>query len=363
MRVLIAASRLPSHLEDGGPRAALDLALALRQHADVTLVAPSQRGAPAREHRDGLAIRRVGGFAPRGLRGIARELGCELVHSLGVLPAGLAAARARGSQRHFAHVSTLERRDAFALPRIPAARALARWFAARCDAVLAAASTVSDAYDRVLGAPSGARVIAHGIDTAYFRAAASPPAGDPFPDGFVLFAGRLVPQKGLDVLLRALPRVRERHPGLGLVALGDGPLAGELRALASALGLAAWVRFAGPADRARMAAHLQACRVACAPSIVDHRGRSEAVPCVLLEALAAGARVVATDAGGVPDLIAPGRNGWLALAGDPDDLAAQLLAALEAPSPPGVAETADAHDWARVAERYLEIYEGALRGR
>jgi len=122
------------------------------------------------------------------------------------------------------------------------------------------------------------------------------------------------------------------------------------------------VRFAGTVDRARVAAHLQACRVLCAPSIVDRRGQAEAAPGVLLEALAAGARVVATDAGGVPDLIEPGRSGWLALAGDPADLAARLLEALDAPLPPGAAAIADAHDWSRVAEQHLEIYERALRG-
>src|SRR5262249_36954330 len=157
--------------------------------------------------------------------------------------------------------------------------------------------------------------------------------------GFLLFAGRLVAQKGPDVLLRALPRVRERHAGLGLVVLGDGPLAGDLRALARELGIEEWVRFAGAVDRASVAAHLQACRAACLPSIVDARGQAEAAPPFLLEALAAGARLVATDAGGVPDSIVPGRDGWLALAGNPDSLAEALLAALHAPLPPGAAAT------------------------
>ncbi len=360
MRVLIVTSAFPRHAEDGGARASLDFCRALQRHADVAVLAPSDPGAAARERLDGLEIRRGSAFA---LRALASDLGCEVVHSHGLLPHGLAAAWARGRGRRFAHVTTLSGRDAYLLPRIPAARALARWVCARSDAVLAAASNVRECFDRVLGAPSHARVVPAGVDTAHFRTPASPRAEDPFPDGFVLFAGRLVEQKGLDVLLSALPRVRERHPGLGLVALGDGPLAGELRSLARGLELEAWVRFAGSVDRARVAAYLQACRAACVPSIVDRHGQAEAMPAVLLEALAAGARLVATDAGGVPDLIAPGRNGWLALAGDPDDLAAVLLDALAAPVPPGAAETADAHDWARVAEQHLEIYQRALHGR
>jgi phosphatidyl-myo-inositol dimannoside synthase len=362
MRVLVAASRFPQHPEAGGPRAALDLCLALTRHVDVTVLAPARPGAPARERWGALEVRRAARITPRALRRTAREHGCEVVHALGLFPLGLASAWTRGRTRRFALATTLARRDAFALPRLPVARSLARWFAARCDAVVAPASNVREAFERVLGRPSPTRVVLPGVDAAFFRAASEPRVESPFPGGFVLFAGRLAALDGLDVLLRALPRVRERHPGLGLVALGDGLLAGDLRALVNELGLAEWVRFPGLVDRARVAAHLHACRAACVPSTVDARGEAEAVPSLALEALAAGARVVATDAGGVPDLIEPGRNGWLALAGDPADLAARLLDALDAPLPPGVSASADAHDWARVAEQHVEIYARALRG-
>ena len=397
MRVLFATSAFPRYAEQGGPRGALDLCSALARHANVTVLAPSEPGTSAREHWGDLEIRRFDYLALRGrqrlaygaglretlhhstsaqlqvpwfaaaearaLRALARELACEVVHAHGLLPQALAAAWARGSGlRRFAHVAALVGSDAYFLPRIPGARSLARWIRARSDALIAPASNLRECFDRVLGAQSHARIVAGGVDTAHFRASA-PRIESPFPEGFVLFAGRLVAHKGPDVLLRALPRVRERHPGLGLVVLGDGPLAGELRALARELGIETWVRFTGEVDRASVAAHLQACRAACLSSIVDRRGQSEAAPPFLLEALAAGARLVATDAGGVPDLIAPGRNGWLALAGDPAALAAALLEALDAPLPPAAAATADAHDWANIAEQHLEIYEGALRGR
>ena len=54
MRVLIVTSDFPRHSGDGGPRSALDLALALLRHAEVTVLAPSQPSAPARERWDGL---------------------------------------------------------------------------------------------------------------------------------------------------------------------------------------------------------------------------------------------------------------------------------------------------------------------
>lgn len=397
MRVLVATSTFPLHPDDGGPRFALDFCQALLRHVSVTVVAPAAPGAEARERWGDLEIRRFAYFLPRdrqclaygdgiaenlrrsplarlqvpcflaaearAVRALARELKSDVVHSHGILPQGLAAAWARGRERRFAHVTTLHGGDSYWLPWLPGSRALTEWICARSDAVLAVANNVRENLDRVLGRPSGARVLPIGVDTAYFRSPTANRVEAPFPGGFLLFVGRFVAQKGLDVLLRALPRVRERHPGLGLVALGDGPLASELRRAARELGLDPWVRFEGRVDRARVAAHLQACRAAIVPSIVDRRGRAEGLPSAALEALAAGARLVATDAGGVSDRVVHGRNGWLALAGDPTDLAAKVLLALDSPVPPGVAESADALDWARVAERHVAIYERALAAR
>jgi glycosyltransferase involved in cell wall biosynthesis len=122
------------------------------------------------------------------------------------------------------------------------------------------------------------------------------------------------------------------------------------------------VRFAGGVGRDEVAAQLRACRAVVVPSRVEADGRSEGMPAVVLEALASGARLVASDAGGIPDIVTPGTNGWLARPGDAEDLARAIQRALDAPVPPGARKTATAHDWRVVAERHLAIYESALRG-
>jgi len=400
MRVLVSASTFPLEPADGIPRFVQDLCESLAPRCAVTVLAPGAPGAPARERLgpDGcLDVRRFDYFWPRSaqrlaygagmpdnlrrswlarlqapgflacqaraLRALAREVRADVVNAHWIVPQGLAAALARGRERRFAHVVTLHGGDSYFLPRLPAARRIADFVVSRSDALVAVSGNVRDNLDRVLGRPSGAVVQPVGVHTARFRdAAGAEPVAAPFPDGFLLFVGRFIAIKGLDVLLRALPRVRERFPGLGLVAIGYGPQEAELRGLARELGLADAVVFAGRRDHAEVAATLRACRAAVVPSVVDADGRAEGMPSVVAEALAAGARLVATDAGGIPDVVAPGRVGWLARPGDPEDLARSVCDALASPVPPDAAAAADALDWTRVADRTLAIFERAAGG-
>jgi glycosyltransferase involved in cell wall biosynthesis len=108
----------------------------------------------------------------------------------------------------------------------------------------------------------------------------------------VLAAGRLAPQKGFGVLLEAAARWRDLEPEPLLVIAGDGPLAGELRARAGSLGVAAEF----PGRRDDIPALLASAAVFVLPSLWEGQ------PLVLQEALRAGVPVVATRAGGIPGL-------------------------------------------------------------
>jgi glycosyltransferase involved in cell wall biosynthesis len=148
---------------------------------------------------------------------------------------------------------------------------------------------------------AGARHVAHAVVPApaapYSAPPPAPAAATPgLPPGAgrptVLAAGRLTAQKGFDTLLAAAATWRDMDPVPLLVIAGDGPLSGELKAQAAALGVAA--RFAG--HRGDMPALLAAADVFVVPS------RWEGQPLVLQEALRAGAPIVATRAGGIPGL-------------------------------------------------------------
>ena len=137
----------------------------------------------------------------------------------------------------------------------------------------------------------------------------------------LVFAGRLAPQKSLDVALRALARL----PDVQLVLAGDGPERQRLHGLATELGLDGRVRFLGPQPRQAIFELLAAADAVVLPSSWEN------FPHVLVEALAVGTPVVATDTGGVREIVDDGVAGLLVPAGDADALAAAVRRVLGDP--------------------------------
>ncbi len=164
-------------------------------------------------------------------------------------------------------------------------------------------------------------VIRVGIDLA----AHAYRAPDPHPHPVrIATVGRLVPIKGMDVLLRAialLPRERWR-----LSIVGSGPLEGSLRALARALGIAASVRFEGPLVQEAVRDLLARTDLFVLASQRDSEGNMDGLPIVLVEALAMGVPAVASAISGIPELLGGGA-GLLVPPGDPEALA-QAMARL-----------------------------------
>jgi glycogen(starch) synthase len=221
------------------------------------------------------------------------------------------------------------------------------------DAVTACSEFVMHDLERLeeIGGPSC--VIPNGVEPTNF--AGVTPARD--FDPYVLGVGRLVPQKGFDVLLEALGA--DELAQLNLVLAGEGFERDRLRTRASALGIGSRVRFLGAVDRARLARLLCGARVFALPS------RREPFGIALLEAMAAGVPAVATDAGGVPQFARDGDNALLVQPDDAKALTSAIArAAFDSELRPrlitGGRATAEAHAWGRIAAQYEEVYRRAL---
>ena len=146
----------------------------------------------------------------------------------------------------------------------------------------------------------------------------------------LLSVGRLEASKGFHVLLRALAAVRD-HGGLeGLrwrwFVLGDGPHRAVLQSLAADLGLDRHTQFLGRATDGEMHAWHELSTLFVHPTLYE--GSS----LVTLEAMAHRRAVVASAAGGIPDKVRPGVNGWLVRPGDPSALAAAISGAISDPA-------------------------------
>ena len=179
----------------------------------------------------------------------------------------------------------------------------------------------------------------------------------------LLFAGRLVEQKGLDNLLAALSRVSRDGRSVELAVAGDGPLRPQLERTVGQLGLAGCVHFLGRLSPEAMLSRYPDADLFVLPS------RYEGMPGALLEAIAHGLPVVATRVSGSEDIVEES-FGWLVPVDDAEALAEAIVQALDAGANRlermGAAARAHAivhYDADVVAARYIELFEDVLAAR
>jgi glycosyltransferase involved in cell wall biosynthesis len=219
---------------------------------------------------------------------------------------------------------------------------------------------VSEDAARVLrdadGAPTTRLIVIHnGIDVAHHsvtRAGVQPLSPR------AVTVGRLDPVKDLATMLRAVSEVVDVIPAFSLDIVGDGPSRRELEHLRDDLGLGGRVRFVGFQKDVRP--------FLAAASLFVQSSLSEGLPLALLEAMASGLPVVATDVGGVREVVVEGETGYLAPAGSPGALAACIRRVLLEPESmvrlgsAGRKRVEARFNISRVAIRYESVYLEAL---
>jgi phosphatidylinositol alpha-1,6-mannosyltransferase len=402
-RVLCLTSNLPRWAGDSTTPFVLHLAADLRALGwEVECLAPHAEGAAVREELDGVPVERFrylwppsaqtvcySGGALVNLRrsranqaklpalvaaewaSVARRVArgrYDLVHAHWLLPQGLVAS---APPRRTPVVVTAHGGDVFGLPGRLLARAK-RLALERADAVTANSSFTDAALRRLAPGLGAVSRIPMGVDT-------TPPDPDEVEavrarhlrgDGpLVVFAGRLVEEKGVDDLLRALAALGGRCPDSTALVLGDGQDRAALEGLATALGLDGRVTFTGWAAPGTVAAALAAGDVVAAPSREGPDGWVEAQGLTVVEAMAAGTPVVATRSGGVGDAVVDGDTGLLVDERSPDQLAAaierlatdQVLAARCVAQGRRVAE--DRFSRRTTAEAFSALFERVLQAR
>jgi glycosyltransferase involved in cell wall biosynthesis len=377
MRVAVLARAVfPLHGYGGLERHVHDLVGALIERGvDVTLISPPPSDAsltaaavhprvsaefipyrtfPMAGRRGTTVIDRSTAYPMWGLRAGRRALelvrhgDVDLVHGFGASVLGYARARRRGEGTAplVMNPQGLEEFGATDPSRAPLKRAaylplrkavLAS--AAAADAVIATDRSLEPVVLRHLGIPrERMTTIPNALNLRTIDAAADAAAANRLrtlhrigaDDRVLLSVGRLEESKGFHVLLRALAAAAD-HGGLEevpwrWVLLGDGPHRAVLEELAADLGLADRTSFLGRVTDADMHAWYELATLFVHPTLYE--GSS----LVTLEAMAHRRAVVASAAGGIPDKVRPGENGWLVPPGDPAALAAAISGAVSDPA-------------------------------
>jgi colanic acid/amylovoran biosynthesis glycosyltransferase len=163
-------------------------------------------------------------------------------------------------------------------------------------------------------------VMPPGVDASFFRVAT------PVPETpRLVCVGRLHEQKGQLLLIEAVRQLKSQRVRCEVVLIGDGPMREEIERKIRELQLQDCVTLAGAAPTDAMIRLMESSRALVVPSFAEN------FPSVIMEVFALGRPVIATYVGGIPELVEPGKSGWLVPAGDVAALAEAMREALTAP--------------------------------
>ncbi|MFD5281226.1 glycosyltransferase family 4 protein [Streptomyces rubrogriseus] len=274
--------------------------------------------------------------ATRRAVGLLREHGCTAVWFGAAAPLGLMAPALRraGAERL---VATTHGHEA-GWAQLPAARQLLRRIGESTDTITYLGEYTRSRIAAALTPEAAARMVQlpPGVDEKTFHPASG---GDEVRARLglterpvVVCVSRLVPRKGQDTLIRAMPRILAAEPDAVLLIVGGGPYEKDLRRLAEETGVAAAVHFTGAVPWSELPAHYGAGDVFAMPCRTRRGGLDvEGLGIVYLEASATGLPVVAGDSGGAPDAVLDGETGWVVRGEDPNESADRVTTLLADP--------------------------------
>ena len=184
----------------------------------------------------------------------------------------------------------------------------------------------------------------------------------------LLFVGRLVRRKGVDVLLRAAQKLASDRR-LKVRIVGGGPERQSLESLARELGVLETVSFEGVIGEKQIDAMFMRCDALVLPAIVTETGDTEGLGVVLIEAMGYGKPVIASAAGGIVDIVSDGDTGLLVPPGDPSALASAIRRAMDEPgemdaiAKRGTAFADSAFGWDTIVGKLRDVYTAAVKAR
>jgi len=393
-KVLVLTSTFPRWENDPEPAFVFELSRRLLSVFDVTVIAPRAPGSVDQEIMDGLKVIRFpyffrrwenlathsGGIlnrlranpfnyllVPFFLLGQLLALICllrkerfDLIHAHWLIPQGfIAVLGIMLSGQSIPLLCTSHGGDLFAL-KGRAFQRLKRWVMDRS----AALTVVSNAMQKTvleMGVDlEKVEVIPMGVD---LKGLFTP---DPYiqrKSDELLFVGRLVEGKGIEMLLEAMPRLLEKKPDIRLLVAGAGPLEEGLRESVRKLNVSENVDFLGMVKQSLLPDYYRRATLAVFPYMLTKNGVQEGFGLVVVEAMGCACPVIAGDLPAIHDSIAHEENGLLVPSGKSEALADTILRALNDPdlrlklAAEGRKRMVEKFDWEIIAAKYKKLYD------
>ena len=402
LRIICPTYWYPQHATDTQATYVHDINrhLARRGHR-VTVVTPGNSSMPARESFDGVDVVRFPMELPvdltygrvaqsrvnfmgkvarvavmahyleaqfRATMAVAREHGADVIHAHWAIPTGPAAVSA-AQRLGLPSVITMHGGDVYVNPEqgydFPTrwyVRPALRWTLRKAGALTA---ITEDCRQHALraGAPSRSmHLVFNGTDLRRFSPAPAGEADPRFGPNMIFACRQLFPRKGIRFLIEAAAQLKPRFPDLKVVVAGDGFERPDLIALAERLGITRDVTFLGWVPNSELPQYYRAAALSVIPSLEEGFG----IPAA--EAMGCETAVVASDAGGLPEVVEHGVTGLIVPRGDSNALAAAIGDLLADPArrarmgQAGRERALRLFDWDRTAEQFEQIYAGIGAG-
>jgi glycosyltransferase involved in cell wall biosynthesis len=307
--------------------------------------------------------------AIKNLNALAKHKKIEVIHAHWVIPNGIAAALVARIRR-LPLVLTLHGSDLFVAGKNAFFSILARMAFVQAHTITVCSEDLRDKAIRLGAKRSQIKVIPWGANPDLFL------PRDPTllrqsleiqsADQVILALGRVVPKKGFQYLIQALPHLIEHHPAIKLVIAGDGDYLYALKDLASQTKVMDWVRFPGAISWSDVPTYLHLADIFVAPSVTDSVGNQDGLPTVILEAMAAGKPIIASRLAGIPLVLQEGVNGFLVPEKEPAALARAINLLLTDERKRldfGMANlnsVRDKFNWMAVAREFETIFQEAI---
>ena len=402
LRIICPTYWYPQHATDTQATYVHDINrhLARRGHR-VTVVTPGNSSMPARESFDGVDVVRFPMELPvdltygrvaqtrvnfmgkvarvavmahyleaqyRATVAVARERGADVIHAHWAIPTGPAAVSA-ARRLGLPSVITMHGGDVYVNPEqgydFPTrwyVRPALRWTLRKAGALTA---ITEDCRQHALraGAPTRSmHLVFNGTDLRRFSPAPAGAADPRFGPTMIFACRQLFPRKGIRFLVEAVAQLKPRFPDLKVVVAGDGFERPDLIALAERLDIARDVTFLGWVPNSELPQYYRAAALSVIPSLEEGFG----IPAA--EAMGCETAVVASDAGGLPEVVEHGVTGLIVPRGDTSALAEAIGELLADPARrarmgrAGRERALRLFDWDRSAEQFEQIYAGIGAG-